>query len=142
MTLAYLGNLVTCFEATQYLFKNHSYDTSGSTGFLLFCPPAVPCFFVMAFDEKDDDPKVDATYESASISLAHEESVSHEERLLVRKLDRRILPIACLMYLFACQSSRIPCYHRFHHRDPRFGQKQLGQRSSTGPTCRCTSRGS
>jgi hypothetical protein len=25
-----------------------------------------------------------------------------EERYLVRKLDRRILPIACLMYLFAC----------------------------------------
>ena len=29
--------------------------------------------------------------------------VSEEERRLVRKLDRRILPIACLMYLFACQ---------------------------------------
>jgi hypothetical protein len=25
-----------------------------------------------------------------------------EERQLVRKLDRRILPIACLLYLFAC----------------------------------------
>jgi hypothetical protein len=31
--------------------------------------------------------------------------VSEEERRLVRKLDRRILPIACLMYLFACQCS-------------------------------------
>jgi hypothetical protein len=29
--------------------------------------------------------------------------VSVEERRLVRKLDRRILPITCLMYLFACQ---------------------------------------
>lgn len=30
-------------------------------------------------------------------------SESEEERRLVRKLDRRILPITCLMYLFACQ---------------------------------------
>jgi hypothetical protein len=29
--------------------------------------------------------------------------VSVEERRLVRKLDCRILPITCLMYLFACQ---------------------------------------
>lgn len=29
--------------------------------------------------------------------------VSVEERRLVRKLDRRILPITCLMYLFSCQ---------------------------------------
>ena len=28
---------------------------------------------------------------------------SPEERALVRKLDKRILPIACLMYLFACE---------------------------------------
>jgi hypothetical protein len=63
----------------------------------------------MTFDEKDD-PKVDeAAYESVSAPSAQEEPVSHEERLLVRKLDRRILPIACLMYLFACQSSRISC---------------------------------
>ncbi|KAH9171393.1 MFS general substrate transporter [Lactarius sanguifluus] len=57
----------------------------------------------MALDEKYD-PKVDvdeAAYESASIPSAQEEPVPHEERLLVRKLDRRILPIACLMYLFA-----------------------------------------
>jgi hypothetical protein len=32
--------------------------------------------------------------------------VSVEERRLVRKLDRRILPITCLMYLFACQYIR------------------------------------
>ena len=31
-----------------------------------------------------------------------------EEVRLVRKLDRRILPIACLMYLFACKIT-----HRF-----------------------------
>lgn len=27
---------------------------------------------------------------------------SDEEKRLVRKLDRRILPITCLLYLFAC----------------------------------------
>ncbi|KAH9003364.1 MFS general substrate transporter [Lactarius hatsudake] len=55
----------------------------------------------MVFDEKYN-PKVDeAAYESASIPLVQEQPVPHEERLLVRKLDRRILPIACLMYLFA-----------------------------------------
>jgi hypothetical protein len=31
-----------------------------------------------------------------------------EERRLVRKLDRRILPIACLMYLFACRLREDP----------------------------------
>ncbi|KAH9074144.1 MFS general substrate transporter [Lactarius deliciosus] len=59
----------------------------------------------MAFDEKYDpkqDPKVDeAAYVSASIPSVQEQPVPREERLLVRKLDRRILPIACLMYLFA-----------------------------------------
>ena len=94
----------------------------------------------MSFEEKHDPKADEAAYESVSAPSAQEEPISHEERLLVRKLDRRILPIACLMYLFACQSSRIPCSHRFHYRDSRFGQKQLGQRSSTGPTCGCTRR--
>jgi hypothetical protein len=31
------------------------------------------------------------------------EADAKEERRLVTKLDRRILPIACLMYLFACE---------------------------------------
>ena len=29
---------------------------------------------------------------------------SLEERALVRKLDKRILPLTCLLYLFACSS--------------------------------------
>jgi hypothetical protein len=29
-----------------------------------------------------------------------------QERLLVRKLDLRILPILCLLYLFACEFNR------------------------------------
>lgn len=31
-----------------------------------------------------------------------------EEKRLVRKLDKRILPIACLLYLFACKSRLQP----------------------------------
>lgn len=32
-----------------------------------------------------------------------DEVQSFEEKRLVRKLDNRILPIACLLYLFACE---------------------------------------
>jgi len=32
-------------------------------------------------------------------------TVLPEEKALLRKLDARILPIACLMYLFACASA-------------------------------------
>lgn len=32
-------------------------------------------------------------------------ATSAEEKRLVRKLDMRILPITCLMYLFACEYS-------------------------------------
>lgn len=49
-----------------------------------------------------------------------EEHSKEEEKQLVRKLDRRILPIACLLYLFACMSalkstsliSSLPFTHR------------------------------
>lgn len=37
------------------------------------------------------------------------DSRSVEEKRLVRKLDKRILPITCLLYLFACQSPYIMC---------------------------------
>jgi hypothetical protein len=30
-----------------------------------------------------------------------------EEKHLVQKIDRRILPIACAMYLFACEPLRV-----------------------------------
>ncbi len=32
-------------------------------------------------------------------------SLSEDEKALVRKLDRRILPLACLLYLFACKQN-------------------------------------
>ena len=43
-----------------------------------------------------------------SNELAGEETIgadaelTEEERILVRKFDKRILPLACLLYLFAC----------------------------------------
>lgn len=44
----------------------------------------------------------DAHIESGSFSSQPVDP--EEERLLVRKLDRRILPITCLLYLFSCTS--------------------------------------
>jgi hypothetical protein len=66
---------------------------------------------IMNRDEKTDlkvaVPEVASGLPSPQSDVQGEEAfiVSEEERLLVRKLDRRILPIACLMYLFACQCS-------------------------------------
>lgn len=51
---------------------------------------------------KGDDMKVEvATEERASLEASG--SWFMEEKRLIRKLDRRILPIACLLYLFACE---------------------------------------
>lgn len=59
----------------------------------------------MAPDEKLHIKCDEAAVEPPSVQsdVQPEEPVSVEERRLVRKLDRRILPITCLMYLFACQ---------------------------------------
>ena len=40
-------------------------------------------------------------------------SESLEERRLLRRLDGRILPIACLMYLFACELSADLAQHAY-----------------------------
>ena len=45
----------------------------------------------------------DTVEEGANVFEEHSEE---EEQQLVRKLDRRILPIACLLYLFACKYPR------------------------------------
>jgi len=54
---------------------------------------------------KDYDEKIDQSSEVGS-SQHHASEIPlatpEEERSLVRKLDRRILPITCLLYLFAC----------------------------------------
>ena len=62
----------------------------------------------MPSDEKSDEKFHEAVLESPSIQpdvqvLQPEDPASVEERRLVRKIDGRILPITCLMYLFACQ---------------------------------------
>ncbi|KAJ6472639.1 MFS general substrate transporter [Mycena vulgaris] len=52
---------------------------------------------------EDNKPSEDAKLESASASASVSSLIvdPEEERRLVRKLDRRILPITCLLYLFA-----------------------------------------
>lgn len=87
----------------------------------------------MALDEKPDVKLDEAALGPPSVQsdsdVLHEGSMSVEERRLLRKLDRRILPITCLLYLFACQ---LLCPVWFasafltHRRDVRPGQKQFG----------------
>ena len=55
----------------------------------------------------DLDEKLEATPESDAQPTDPERII--EERRLVRKLDNRILPLTCLLYLFACRSSGLPC---------------------------------
>ncbi len=58
----------------------------------------------MALDEKLDARFDGPPCEPAGDARPEDPVSEDEERRLVRKLDRRILPIACLLYLFACQS--------------------------------------
>jgi hypothetical protein len=66
--------------------------------------PGLRC--VMALDEKPDVKLDEAAFERPSVQsdsdVPREGPMSVEERRLLRKLDRRILPITCLLYLFAC----------------------------------------
>lgn len=41
--------------------------------------------------------------EASNANSIEEYTTEEQERKLVRKLDRRILPILCLLYLFACE---------------------------------------
>ncbi|THH23187.1 hypothetical protein EUX98_g7988 [Antrodiella citrinella] len=51
-------------------------------------------------DDKASDEKKEQTFEESPASATQYEATP-EERRLVRKLDMRIMPIACVMYLFA-----------------------------------------
>ena len=51
-------------------------------------------------DEKHDDQAVIGLYEDVTSDVLID---ARAERALVRKLDLRILPILCLMYLAACE---------------------------------------
>lgn len=58
----------------------------------------------MALDEKPDVKHEEAASEPSNVQSDVQPGVpSVEERRLLRKLDRRILPITCLLYLCACQ---------------------------------------
>ena len=59
-----------------------------------------------------DNLKVKETLVEYAPSNQTDCSRAEEERRLVRKLDRRILPIICAMYFFACEFFR----HRSRHR--------------------------
>lgn len=58
-------------------------------------------------EKQDDVLREDAPSRSASIVSVDE----HAERRLVRKIDTRILPILCLLYLFACKTRRSSARH-------------------------------
>jgi hypothetical protein len=80
----------------------------------------------MALDEKYDL-KPDSAVRGSAGTDSEVQHEGDEERRLVRKLDRRILPITCLMYLFACPyfgNSMLAFWTNCHH--GRLGQKQPG----------------
>ena len=54
----------------------------------------------------DSDPPISAVAETFENT--------QEERDLVRKLDKRILPITCLLYLFACSFITFPAWIFVH----------------------------
>ena len=62
------------------------------------------------------DEKLDIKRDAQDILPVGPVSVSTvEERRLVRKLDRRILPITCLMYMFSCQYLELSMSAFFTH---------------------------
>lgn len=74
--------------------------------------PSVTLHIAMAHVGRQDDAKgyssSDEKVEIASEEVRPEEVLPsveelEEEKRLVRKLDKRILPFACLLYLFACE---------------------------------------
>ena len=66
---------------------------------------------------------------------------SLEEKRLVRKLDQRILPIACLLYLFACWLFLLSLIdYLFILRLHRLGSLKFGQCTFTRFTGRCSRR--
>lgn len=54
-------------------------------------------------EKLEDQAVVEQCVDAASITLSVD---ARAEKALVRRLDLRILPIACLMYLVACESCR------------------------------------
>lgn len=55
------------------------------------------------YDDDKDTEKIDQRPPESLASTSLEDAAF--EKRLVRKLDKRILPIVCILYLFACKSS-------------------------------------
>lgn len=96
----------------------------------------------MSLEEKQhtsvEEEKADSVDERAPVVPAH---TPDEERRLVRKLDMRIMPIACIMYLFACECLfQLARAHRTTLTSCRFGQDEPGQRAFAGPAPRRPAR--
>jgi hypothetical protein len=74
---------------------------------------------------KRDEAATERTEPPSAPDVQPEGPGSVEERRLVRKLDRRILPITCLMYLFACQYPRrsMSAFFTHYYVTARPGQK-------------------
>lgn len=66
---------------------------------------------------KGYDEKLESGSDESSQPQALDPDRLAEEKRLVRKLDKRILPIACLLYLFACASYIFP-FFRFASQYP------------------------
>ena len=95
-------------------------------------------------EEQNAHPSIDGKGGSLDQREVVQESkfTPEDERRLVRKLDWRIMPIACIMYLFACAYS-LPSYvsqriDTVALRRPR--QNQLGERALARTTPRCAAR--
>ena len=64
--------------------------------------------------EKLDSEPLDESDDQQKVHVLTDEELE-EERKLVRKLDLRILPIACLLYLFACKYPYLKHHARIAH---------------------------
>lgn len=58
--------------------------------------------FPMSLDEKLAPVAVRNVETDGESKFSSNVIPSYEEKLLVRRLDMRIMPIACILYLFAC----------------------------------------
>lgn len=73
----------------------------------------------MTLDTTNRDSKLTADYDEKLESVSDgshpttDAEQALEEKRLVRKLDSRILPIACLLYLFACMFAFFTSFTRY-----------------------------
>lgn len=73
------------------------------------------------------DEQLESGTDDSNEPLTDAESALEEKKLL-RRLDGRILPLTCLLYLFACGSLKLPgpFYSLAHHWDIDLDRSNLG----------------